>query len=306
LSTLPQHHFDVVWAMGIDALQAVARAGITGRTTFVDADLESLKLRRRLDSGSGLRGLRRLVALIDVRRWQRLERAAAAAATGFSVCSEEERRRLGTTAFVTPNTYSIPPGSTDALRRSSDQPTLLFVGSLHYEPNVDGLRWFVTVVWPMIRREQPSARLRIVGSGGRETDWLRTADGVDLLGPVDDLEGELRAASVAIVPLRWGAGTRIKILESFAYRLPVVSTGLGAEGLDVEHRRELLIADGAQPFADGCLELLADEDYARRLGDAGHARFMARYEESVVRHALTVRLVDAVTAADADGLISDR
>ncbi len=294
LSALADHRFDLVWAMGIDALLASGRAGVEARCTIVDADLESLKLRRRLDDASKENVLKRLIMRVDHGRWCRLEQAAAASTTGFSVCSEDERRRLGPPAFVTPNSYTAPSddgvGEVVTIDQQRSRNRFLFVGSLVYQPNTDGLRWFADDVWPIIRQAAPDVGLRVVGSGGGDLPWLRSIPGVELVGSVDDIGHELAVADLTVVPVRWGAGTRIKILESFAYRVPVVSTSLGAEGLKVESGRELLLADEPEAFARACLQIHRDGELAGRLVEAGHDRFMTDYEESAVRHGLSTRL----------------
>jgi glycosyltransferase involved in cell wall biosynthesis len=291
LASLGGERFDLVWAMGIDALLATRRANISARHVFVDADLESVKLRRQLETGRRIGPLRRLLMRVDRRRWERLERTAAATATGFSVCSEDERRHLGQSAFVTANTYSVPCGQANQIdREGRTGTTVVFIGSLVYQPNIDGLRWFVEEVWPIVINADPTVRLRVIGHGGPDLVWLRSRFGVDVVGPVEDVIGELRDARMTVVPIQWGAGTRIKILESFAHRVPVVSTTVGAEGLHVSHDQELLLADKTSAFADACLRIWSDAALARRLTVAAHGRYLAEYEESVVRHTLTTRL----------------
>ena len=101
----------------------------------------------------------------------------------------------------------------------------------------------VRCILPEIRDRVPTTELRLVGRPGPDTSDLARAPGVVATGTVDDLAAELTRADVAVVPVRFGSGTRIKILEAFAHRIPVVSTTIGAEGLDVTNGRELLIAD---------------------------------------------------------------
>ncbi len=282
------HRFEVVWAMGVDPLLAIQQAGIDARVTVVDADLESLKLARRLAVGEP-NLVRRTIARIDVSRWRRLERWAAEATNGFSVCNEDERRLLGGRAFVTPNSYA----SVDSDRQRTGEPspaTLLFIGSLGYEPNLDGLLWFADQVLPRIRRHDPSVSLRVVGSGLTDQHRLRSVDGIEVVGAVDDVGAELRRATGVVVPLRWGAGTRIKILEAFAHRVPVVSTSLGAEGLEVTSGRQLLLADDPEAFAEACSTVLAGGEAIAGVVDRAHETFASRYEEVAVSH----RLVDRI------------
>ena len=119
--------------------------------------------------------------------------------------------------MTTPNGYPVvPKGPT--VGEGGDPAVLLFVGSLSYGPNLDGLDWFTTEVLPAVRSHMPDVELRVVGSGGEGLEWLTEAPGVTLVGGVDELAGELGGAGAVVAPILWGAGTRIKILEAFAHR----------------------------------------------------------------------------------------
>ena len=124
-------------------------------------------------------------------------------------------------------------------------------------------------------------------------------------GRVPEIEPELARADVALVPLRTGSGTRLKVLESFAHRIPVVSTTVGADGLDVEDGVHLLLADRPQEFADACRRLIEDRALARRLVDAAEELFLERYEWSTTKHRIQ-QLVRDVAASKTDEIISDR
>lgn len=296
LGELADHRFDLIWAMGIDAHSAARRAGVHALVTVVDADLESVKLGRQLDNGGPAGRLRRMIAQIDLHRWRRLEHRTAEAVSAFSVCSELERHVLGRSAMTTPNGYPLVSRNA-VIARGGDSTVLLFVGSLSYRPNLDGLHWFTSEVLPIVRRRVADVELRVVGSGGDDLDRLAAAPGVTLVGRVDELDGELGRAGAVVAPILWGAGTRIKILEAFAHRVPVIATTIGAEGLDVGHERELLLADDPTRFADACIRVLEDRDLRERLIDRGFETFVNRYEESGIRHSLTARLNDMIDSA---------
>lgn len=281
-----QEPYDLLWTMGVDALHATQRAGITAASTVVDADLESLKLRRQLQ-WEDVGRLRRIIGRIDAARWERLEQQAADTITSFSLCSEDEVRVLGREAWVTPNCFERPD---PVLAGQTCCGSLLFVGSLSYAPNIDGLRYFANDILPLIVAARPEVRLRVIGAGLAVDDPLHEALNVEILGPVDDTAPYLRTAQLVVVPLRWGAGTRIKILEAFAHGVPVVSTPLGAEGLDVHPGRDLLLADGCEEFALACLSILSDNGLAQALVAHAHETFLARYEARVVTERLTARV----------------
>lgn len=147
---------------------------------------------------------------------------------------------------------------------------LVFVGSMDWLPNVDGMRWFCGEVWPRIRREQQDCTLTIVGrEPTREIKALAEQDTqIRVTGTVADVRPYLWDAAVSIVPLRIGGGTRLKIYEAMAARLPVVSTTIGAEGLEVDPPRDIRIADSATGFADQCIDLLTGRSVRESQADA--------------------------------------
>ncbi|MDH4074304.1 MAG: glycosyltransferase family 4 protein [Acidimicrobiia bacterium] len=277
---------DLLWVMGIDALRAAKRAGVQAAATVVDMDLESLKLARMLAIDPPANPIRRWIARVDVDRWRRLERQAVGSGAVVSLCSSAERDAFGAPAWVVDNSYP-DPGPPPVTGLGDGPPTLVLVGSFAYQPNNDGLAWLLEGVWPTIRAAKPEAELRLVGRGLAADHPARSTPGVTVLDHVADVTPELRRATVAVVPVLWGAGTRVKIIEAFAHHVPVVSTTVGAEGLAVEPGRHLLIADTPRQFAAACLSALADPPTASRLADAGYGLFRQRYEEGVVIHGLT-------------------
>ena len=144
--------------------------------------------------------------------------------------------------------------------------SLLFIGSMDYLPNADGVQYFCHSVLPVLRGKVPPFKIRVAGHG---SEPLARALGhqaeVQMLGMVPDVAPEYAQAGVVVVPLRAGSGTRIKILEAFSFRRPVVSTAIGAEGLGVKHDKHLLIADTPEEFAAACARLMTDSDLRSRL-----------------------------------------
>ncbi|MFN6105045.1 MAG: glycosyltransferase [Planctomycetaceae bacterium] len=172
---------------------------------------------------------------------------------------------------------------------------VVFVGSLDWLPNVDGLQWFVADVWPLVRREHPEARLRLVGRNPNpEIQKLAEHSGVEVVGPVPDTRPWLAEAEVSIVPLRIGGGTRLKVFEAMAMGLPVASTPLGAEGLQVESGVNLMLAEGADRLAESVVQLLRSPQLRRTLGEAARnlvetqfsSESVARQFESICRRAV--------------------
>jgi len=150
---------------------------------------------------------------------------------------------------------------------------------MDYKPNVDAVTWFVKDVFPSIVRRVPEARLLLVGHDSRHR-LRRLADGHRIVatGSVADVAPLVAEAAVSVAPIRVGSGTRIKILEALALGVPVVSTTLGAEGLDLAPGREILLADAPEDFAAEVVRLLKDRATRDAMGDAGRTAVVSVYD----------------------------
>ena len=180
---------------------------------------------------------------------------------------------------------------------AADQaPVVLFQGNLGYPPNIDAAQWLASAIAPLIRAEVPSAEMRLVGRPGSNVTELHRPGVVTVVGEVPSMDNELARATVALVPLRYGSGTRVKILESFAHRIPVVSTTLGAEGLDVEDGVHLLLADDPAELAAATVRLMGDAGLRVRLTEAAEARYLERYDGRLADQDIR-RLVEDVAGA---------
>ena len=160
------------------------------------------------------------------------------------------------------------------------EPRLVFVGLLEWAANRDGVRWFVQSVWPTIRAQWPKATLQVIGRFGRSVSDLPAADGVEYAGFVADLDAALSSVDVAVVPLRIGGGMRIKILDFMSRGIPVISTGVGAEGIPDTWRGEptFLRADNAIAFRSALESLLESPANRHRLAHAGLKLIEERYD----------------------------
>jgi glycosyltransferase involved in cell wall biosynthesis len=152
-------------------------------------------------------------------------------------------------------------------------PRALFTGTMSYSPNYQGGEWLVERVWPLVREKLPDARLDIVGKDPpSRLAAVDGCDGITVAGFVPSMKPWFAAAQVVVVPIRTGAGIRVKIIEALAAGRPVVSTSLGTEGLGLETGRHLLVEDDEQAFADAVVGLLADPQERARLAREGRAR----------------------------------
>jgi glycosyltransferase involved in cell wall biosynthesis len=230
--------------------------------------------------------------------WSRLQRLAARSVEAVVVCSEEDRQRLGVpNGAVIPNGYAEP---NVPLGRAAvgEPPTILLQGMLNYPPNADAARYLVDRILPRVRQRLPSAQVRIVGRTSEAVERLAERPGVVVTGRVPEIETELARSDLVAVPIRFGGGTRIKILEAFAHRLPVVSTSIGAHGLDAVHGSQLLIADDADRFAEACVRLLTDRSLRDSLAGAAHALFVERYRWTTIGQEVKDLVMETVDGSD--------
>jgi polysaccharide biosynthesis protein PslH len=178
---------------------------------------------------------------------------------------------------------------------SGNPPVIVFTGSMDWEPNIDAMEYFCREIWPSITNAFPNARFQIVGRNPHARVRRLESSSVQVTGKVPSVADYLQSATVVIVPLRIGGGTRLKIFEAMAMGKAVVSTTIGAEGLDVTHGRDLLLADTPESFAASILELLRNADLRHRYEQAA-AALAARYDWSEIAVAFTNVLRDAIAS----------
>ena len=306
LRTWARPPYDLVWFYACGTWLALGKE-VSGKTIVDLNDLEDDKLitlmqvaelekreglvRRRFDQR-----LRRLLGAAldrkDLRRWGRVQTRATHEADVVVVCSERDRDLLGGSRVeVVPNAYDLPA---DAVERASPgEPVFTMVGLLTYPPNADAARYFAHHVWPLVRNASQAARFQLVGRHDGALADIEGIPGIELKGEVADLDAVFARTTAVVVPLRAGGGTRIKILEAFARRVPVVSTTLGAEGLPVVDGVSVLIGDTAGELANACIRLVDDPELGRSLARAGHELWASSYRGEDAREAVR-RLAVAV------------
>ncbi len=155
---------------------------------------------------------------------------------------------------------------------------LVFTGTMDFRPNVDAVLWFAREVLPLIKRDVPDAHFVIVGQRPHaRLAGLRSDPAIVITGGVEDTRPYITGASVYVIPLRMGGGTRFKLLEALALHAPCVSTTLGAEGFEVVSGRELVLADDAAAFARATVELIRQPEQGRAMGGVGRS-FAEKYD----------------------------
>ncbi|MBC8087573.1 MAG: glycosyltransferase, partial [Phycisphaerae bacterium] len=169
--------------------------------------------------------------------------------------------------------YFVPQG-----KRPREAALFVFVGSMDWLPNEEGVKWFCEAVWPEVRRKIPNARFRIVGRSPSSAVKALADDknGVEVTGSVPDVRPHLEAATAMLVPLRIGGGTRLKIFEAMGMECPVISTTIGAEGLPVTDGTHLLIADDVASTVKACADIVSNPARASSIAGAA-AQFVRRH-----------------------------
>lgn len=242
-----------------DVLRQMAQHGSTTRRLF--NQIEYRKFRRE-----------------EIDAWRRASRCIATSARDAATIE----RKTDHPVPVIPNGvdldyFALPP------RSEGTDLHIVFSGAMRYRPNADGAIWFVDRVLPLIQRELPGSQFSIVGADpGQDVRALGARPGVTVSGTVEDVRPWLQAAQIVVVPLLNGGGTRLKLLEAFASRRPVVSTQIGAEGIEVRDDRELLIADEPDAFARAVIALGESSALSARLTEAAFDLVRSRYQWSSI------------------------
>jgi polysaccharide biosynthesis protein PslH len=171
------------------------------------------------------------------------------------------------------------------VRPLTDRPQALFVGALDWPPNAEAIEWFLRDVWPRVVTRRPEATFVVVGRGEATLArrWHETP-GVQFTGRVPDVTPWFAASRVHVVPLRAGSGMRVKILDAFARGVPVVTTTIGVEGIDVRPGEHALVADTADDLADAVLRVFDDRRLAEALADNAHRLVLERYDVTTITH----------------------
>ena len=216
--------------------------------------------------------LRRIAYQIEAAKMDRLERYALGHFHHVIAVSEHDRKQL--LQMNSSSAISVVPTGVDTAKCAVAPPApstpakIIFTGSMDWEPNIDAVSYFCEEIFPRVRSGFPDAIFQIVGRNPHPKVKRLASESVQVTGTVFSVSEYLRDATVAVVPLRIGGGTRLKIFEAMAMGKAMVSTSIGAEGLDVLNERDIFLADTPPAFADAILLLLRDQAVRRRLEEA--------------------------------------
>jgi glycosyltransferase involved in cell wall biosynthesis len=223
----------------------------------------------------------------DLWKLRRLEAESARRYRHHLLCSQDDadtlRERYGALdCAVVPSGFDHELFRPDPARGPREAERLVFLGSMNYGPNVEAVLRFAREILPRIQAARPGVTFEIVG--GDPVPEVRALAGphIHLTGQVAAVQPYLERASVLVVPLSIGGGTRLKIVEALALATPVVSSTIGAQGLGLLHGRHLLLADSAADFAAATLRLLADPSDAARLGERGRVHVQEHFRWEVL------------------------
>jgi glycosyltransferase involved in cell wall biosynthesis len=235
----------------------------------------------------------RPVIAIEARRVKRYEGLIVRQFDHILAVTEVDKRALSTAAASIfkdsepkQPVISVIPIAVDTTQlqpvaRQPGSANILTLGTLHYPPNADGIRWFIQEVYPLIQRQLPEATLTIIGKNPPK-DFLEHASqksqSIHITGYVPNLIPYLEQAAVMVVPVRAGGGIRVRILEAFAQAMPTVTTTVGLEGIDAQPGEEILVADTPSDFASAVVQILQDESLQTILATKGRHLAEERYD----------------------------
>ena len=287
---LGENDFDIVQMESIHLMDylPIIRAARSRPQVVCDwHNIESELMRQYSKRESNM--ARRAYARKTARLMSEFERRALHEFDAHIAVSQRDAQQLGNLnadarVFVVENgvdTAYYDKGAVSGAKAPGKKTRIVFVGSMDYHANIDGAVNFARDVWPGLYDRHPELILTVVGRDPTpEVSDLTTIPGVEVTGTVDDVRPFYREALAAVVPLKVGGGSRLKILEAMAAGVPVVSTTLGAEGLDVHEGEDILIADTNEQLIDAISAVIGNEEPGKRLSAAGRALVSSRYDWS--------------------------
>ena len=288
---------DLVWTARPDVTGpnlATIRAHTSAPVIYYTHDLHYLRERRRYEVDGNPRTLQ------ESRRLQRIEERIFAAVDQVMTPSAEEARIIAQTVpaakvHVIPP-YIVPPAGADAAAPAAVQDAVIFVGGFSHPPNVDAAAWLVREIMPLVWAQAPDVHLLLVGSAPPSEVQALAGPCVQVTGFVPDIAPLYARSRMSVSPLRYGAGVKGKIVASLQAGVPVVTTAIGNEGLDLVPGTEALVADTAPMLAAAILDLWRDPAMQDRLARAGQAVLRGRYSDAAARQALQSVLAAAAAA----------
>lgn len=270
------------------------------KDTAVVLDAHNIEYRNVQQIGNARSSvLWRMMYRLEVQRLRNVEERAFVECSLCFAVSEKERDAIvgicGNGAKVVAAVNGVDPDRFVFRLREKPQKKILFLGGMDYLPNLDAATYFLTEVLPLVRREEPDAKVLVVGRELGRLGELVQLPGVEVHESVPEVLPWFYEADVLAVPLRQGAGTRIKVLEAMAAGLPVVATSKGCEGITVQSGSELLIADSPEAFANDLLEILNKPELGRTLAENARELVLRKYTWNEAANVMSAAYSTAVT-----------
>jgi glycosyltransferase involved in cell wall biosynthesis len=261
--------------------------------------------------GTNGSAVRRIHYSVNWRKLRAEETADWSRFDGVTFTSHADERRAralvpGMRSAVVPNAVDVEWFQPCLASPNGDRQTVMFFGINDYYPNTDAILFFIREVWPRLMSKHPELRLKIVGPRPTREIVAQRSSRIEIAGAVDDVRPHLAQAAAVIVPLRLGGGTRFKVLEALAMGRPVISTTIGAEGIEVEHGRHLLLADDPAEFAAAVTRVVGDAALAARLGETGRTLVNEKYSWTASARRLERFLRDVLAATGAPSQLGVR
>jgi polysaccharide biosynthesis protein PslH len=272
-----EQRFDVAVCDFLDAaVNFPEKPGIP--TVLFQHNVESEIWRRHAETASD--PARRLMYKMEFAKMARYEQAIVERYQHVIAVSDHDKALM--TNWADASRITVVPTGVDLeqyrpeSKPSPSEPLVMFVGAMDWEPNIDAVEYFCAEIWTLVQARIPDAKFRIVGRNPDRRVQKQASKCVEVTGTVASVVDHLRQAATVIVPLRIGGGTRLKIYEAMAMGKAVVSTSVGAEGLDVHHQRDIVLADNPESFAEAIVMFLQDRGLRGRF-ELAAAKLAAQY-----------------------------
>jgi polysaccharide biosynthesis protein PslH len=280
---MSQNRFDVAVCDFLAASLNFPRT-LSTPTVLFQHNVESSLWQRQAEHAPDF--VRGLAFKMEASKMLAYERATVSRFHHVIAVSDHDREQMmkwadGSSITVVPTGVDIKKYAAAKDETKLNRSLVLFLGSMDWEPNIDGVKYFCHDIWPQVQARVEGARFRIVGRDPHPQVRRLASESIEVTGTVPSVVEHLREAAVVVVPLRIGGGTRLKIFEAMATAKAVVSTTIGAEGLDVHHGQDILLADDAQTFADSVISLL-NEDEKRKRFERAAAELAGQYDWAII------------------------
>lgn len=293
LAKLDPEHYDLILAYRIDHAYWAGVLGYSQLLLDID-DPEHVRIHRRIGQQESSCDKRTLSDLLKLKTFE--QNAVARAKIAFLCQKGDASYFKEGNISILPNAVEVPVSPLG----SNGKEVILFIGNLSGDmgtPNSDAVVWFINAIWPHIINKNPNVVFRVVGKTCVNMfQFLKDRENVEILGYADNLAHVFENASISIAPIRYGTGTRIKILDTLAHKCPIVSTTIGADGLDTVHEKHLLISNEPRDFARQCLRLINYKVFAQQIANQGYDFVKNNYDREIIINHLSKTMLESLTA----------